>query len=493
MTTATPPVLTRDDLWQSWHYTPTDAQRQILDDPQKDKLVAGGWRGGKSQTASVFAATTTLAFIGRYGQQAAGHVAWFVANNYELTRAEYNYTSDLLRNSPIGQGLRQMQRVDPGEIRCPVPGGGTFTIKTKSASDPQTLAMEAPIFVVVCEAAQVSVDTFENLRGRVVEARQKFPDFGQLFLEGTFEGSLGWYASLWQKWQSPAVQSYGQKSYSLPTHTNTTLFPGGENDPKYLKLRSDTPESLFSEKYLGVPVPPSGRVHAAFDPAVHIRECDYDPNLPVYIGIDPGYSGQPSTYAVEAAQLVPVGETGFHQWRIFDEIAMNKFDKPGFSAQDVVYAALQRPWWKNEMKHGVIDVAGTQHNATNPDSNAEIWRKTAGIVLHYSPQQIKNQIDRVDLCLKTDQITGEPGLLIDPKCRLIVSEFGGGPNPHDGQTHVYSWPTSRQNEIIGKVPKDQYCDGIKAFAYLALNVQGPVFDGATRGTIRVKRRRKRTQ
>lgn len=486
-----PRTLTAEDLWDSWGYSPTEPQREILNDLHKFQLVAGGWRGGKSQTAAVKAATETIYFIAKYGEEAAGKVAWFVAKSYELTRAEHNYTTALLRNF-YGSSVKASSKMELGWIRVPTPGGGTFTIRCKSANDPESLAMEAPVWVIVCEAAQVSIDTYENLRGRTVEARQRYPEFGWLHLEGTFEGSLGWYASLWTKWQSPAMQAtLDAKSYSLPTHTNTTLFPGGENDPQFIKLKEDTPDNLFSEKYLGIPVPPSGRVHASFDPAVHVRTVAYDPTLPVYLGIDPGYSGQPSTYAVEAAQLVPIGESGFKQWRIFDEIAMNKFDKPGFSAEDVCFEATQRPWWKNEFKDGVIDVAGLQHNATSPDNNAEIWRKKTGMVLRYQQQHIKNQIDRIDLCLKQDQTSGEPGMLISPTCQLLLSEFGGAPNPHDGQVHVYRWATDREGNVTGRVPRDQYCDGIKAFAYLALDIQGPVFDTRSGANIPVKSRRQR--
>jgi len=483
------PVITTEDMWKSWGYEPTPPQRAILEDIQKFQLVAGGWRGGKSQTAAAKAATETIKFLALYGDQAAGQVAWLVAKSYELTRAEHGYITTLLRKW-YGSAVKSSTKMELGWIRIPVEGGH-FTIKCKSASDPESLAMEAPVWVVVCEAAQVSIDTYENLRGRTVEARQRYPEFGWLHLEGTFEGSLGWYASLWNKWQSPAVQAQlDAKSYSLPTHSNTNLFPGGENDPAFLKLKEDTPENLFSEKYLGVPVPPSGRVHAAFDPAVHVRNVKYDPDLPIYLGIDPGYSGQPSTYAVEVCQLVNIGEDGFKQWQIIDEIAMNKFDRANFSAEDICDEALGRPWWSNPLKHGVIDVAGLQHNATSPDNNAEIWRKKTGIVLHHKPQQIKNQIDRFDLSLKQNTLTGEPGLLISPKCQLIISELGGAPNPHDGQVHVYSWHKNRQGEVTGKTPLDAYCDGIKAFTYLALDIQGPVFGNANSGTITVKSRRK---
>lgn len=486
-------TITRADILEKLNYTPTEAQRGILDDESRFQLVAGGYRGGKSQTAATKGVLATLEYIALYRSAAAGQVAWLVGEDYERTRAEFNYIADMLKmvypavwSSP--------RRVDPGEIRLPVAkdsdpekAQGVFTIKTKSANDPHTLGMEAPVWIIVCEAAHVSVDVYERLVSRTSEARQRFPEFGWLHMEGTFEGSLGWYPALWTKWQTPAVQAQlNCKSFSLPSQSNTVLYPGGATDPEILQLKASMPENAFAERHMGIPVPPSGRVHAAFDSSVHVKDVRYDPDLPVYIGIDPGYSGQPSTYAVEIAQLVPIGESGFQQWRVFDEIAVNKFSQPGFTAHDVVTQAMQRPWWKNEMKHAVIDIAGRQHNATSENSNVEIWRKMSGMILFDQPVEIKGGIDRFDMCLKQDPVSGEPGIVISQRCQLLLSELGAAPHPFDGQVHVYSWHMDRDGEVSGRVPRDAYCDGIKAMTYLMVNTQGYAYDNQRRTKITVK-------
>lgn len=474
--------------WSAFGHEPNETQAEILLDDRPIQLVAGGWRGGKSKTASFKGALATIDFIARFRERAAGQVAWIVANNYELTRAEFNYIGDFLRHAY--PNVTSSTRVDPGYIRVPVPGGGIFEIKTKSASDPQTLAMEAPVWIIVAEAAQVSVDTFENLRGRCVEAQIRYPGFGWLHLEGTFEGSLGWYAAYWNKWQVSEFQSDDDaKSYSLPSHTNTILYPLGEEDPKWKKLIAETPPDLFSEKYLGIPVPPSGRVFKQFDKKLHVRDVAYDPDLPVYLGIDPGYSGQPSTYAVEVCQLYRF-EDGTEQWRIFDEIAVNKHAMPGFTVKDVCDIAMSRYWWRNPDKKGVIDVAGEAH-AGAQESNAEVWMKTTGMVLMSGKVMIQAGIDRFDTTLKVNPITNQPGVIIDPKCEMIISELGGGPNPFDGETHVYSWGTGNHGQVIGTTPVDKWCDGIKAFTYLDYHTRGAAFGNSSRKSIRVKSRRRR--
>lgn len=471
--------LTREDIFDILGFDPTPAQKEILDDTHLTQLVAGGYRGGKSRTASMKGLLATLEFLSRYREQAAGHVAWLVAADYEATRAEFMHPAGSLSSDlqKLWPGVSFTSRLDPGEIRIPIPSRGSsrndghFTIRTKSAFDPTSLGMESPVWIILCEAARVSQDVYHRLLSRCSEAQSRFPGFGWLHMEGTFEGSLGWYSTLWTRWQSPAIQEReNARSFSLPSHSNTTLFPGGVNDPQIAELRRSLPEARFMERHMGVPVPPSGRVHASFASDLHIRRLEYDPEQPVYIGIDPGYSGQPSTYAVEVCQLKKF-ENGHRQWMVIDEIAMNRRAMPGFTVADVCDRTMSRSWWKNEQKLGVIDIAGAAH-AGAQESNAEVWRKRTGLVLQHEKVRILPGIDRFDSCLKVDEELGEPGLVIDPACELLISELGGGPNPFDGQTHVYRWNTDRSGDAIGRVPRDEYCDGIKALTYLFVNVMG---------------------
>ena len=67
--------------------------------------------------------------------------------------------------------------------------------------------------------------------------------------------------------------------------------------------------------------------------------------------------------------------------------------------------------------------------------------------------------------LKVNPLTGEPGIVFNPKCKGILSELGVYPNPFDGQTKVYSWKMDKEGNVIGDEPDDRWNDGCKAIIY----------------------------
>lgn len=464
-------------------YIPTEKQREILEDSHLSLLVYGGYRGGKSAVASIKGFSLTIQFFSDYYNRAGGQVAWLVGSNYEKVRGEFNYLFEHFSKLFPGQ-VKQSNTINPGTIRIPTPcpnhppssglctrecrSGGVFTIKTKSAEDPSSISAEAPVWIILAEAAHVSSEIYQRLSSRVSEARSRFPGYGMLMLEGTadtLDASLGWYAHLWKQGQQHEYQEARNfKSFSLPSSSNTFLYPGGEDDPELLARRAELTPERYSEWHLGVPVPPSGRVFTEFDPLIHLQRWRYDPDLPVYVGIDPGYSGQPSRYAVEACQKDAKG-----QWHAFDEIYVQHM-----TTVNVVEAAQQRYWWKNPDRTFVIDVAATAH-AGAMEPSEQIWREKAHINLGHQKVAIMPGIDRFASMLRINPITQVPNMTIDPiTCPGLVAELGGGLDPISREPRVYSWMKNSQGETVGRTPHDRYCDAIKAVTYLMIAVIGYV-------------------
>lgn len=371
-----------------------------------------------------------------------GKLFWLVAADYNRTRAEFDYICDYL--DTLGLAYFASKQVDPGVIE--IQGG--IKIETKSAQDPRKIAMVAPDGILVCEASQIDYETYLRLRGRIAEKR------GWLMMSGTFESSLGWYPELYARGQA-AHSTDDLISFSLPSWSNTHIYPLGENDPEIIRLKNDTPHDYFMERYGGVPCPPKGRVFEEFSNKLHTGPYLFDPDDPVYLFVDPGYS---SAYAVLAAQKH--NDTLY----IFDEIY-----ERGFTTSEIIKMCMQRQWWNNVVG-GAIDVAATQHQAL--PAVAEIWANEAGIHLTSQKVQISDGIEAIKRFLIINPLTNDSLLRINSNCRGLISEFGGCPSPIDGQTRVYTWKHDREGNIVGATPDDKNNHAIKALAYGLISLFG---------------------
>jgi hypothetical protein len=414
-------------IFSRLEFMPTPIQADILRSKKRFVLVAGGEQAGKSMVASKY-------LISRFLENEGRGLYWLVAADYERTRAEFDYLVEDF--ATLGILSEVSKRVDPGRILL---ADGT-KIETKSAKDPRTLAMRAPDGIIGCEASQLDLNSYHRLRSRVAPKR------GWLFLSGTFEGSLGWYPQLFASWQAGGED---EKAFSLPSYSNTHLYPQGARDPEILRLKAVASDEFFMERIQGIPCPPSGLVFGEFRADLHTdSEAVYVKGEPVYLWMDPGYAG---AYAVEAVQEIN------GQLCVFDEVY-----ERGLTTEEMITAVTNRPWWP-DVHSGTIDIAGYQHQAMS--APAEMWMEKTGIYLDAQKIRINEGTERLKGFMKTDPVTSRPGIVINPECRGILSEFGAVPSPFDGQTHAYRWKSDRDGNIVGETPDDKNNHGIKAVIY----------------------------
>lgn len=424
----------RNLIFEKLGYHPTPEQSPIHNSLARIRLVAGGERSGKSKSSA-------NDLLGRFYE---GKLYWLVAADYERTRAEYDYICDGLDKLQVHYNATK--HVDPGEIL--IEGG--FRIITKSAKDPRKLAMEAPDGILVCEASQIDYETYLRLRGRLAEKR------GWMLMSGTFESSLGWYVEAYLR--GLTLNDEDLVSFSLPTWSNTVIFPGGREDPEIKAIEAATSKEWFMERFGGVPTPPRGLVFTEFSNLIHTGKGDafeFDPTELVYIWIDPGYQ---HAYAVEVAQKK--GEDVY----IIDEIY-----ETGLVTSDIITLAKKKPWW-DRVIGGAIDIAGTQHQAM--PAPTEVWLREGGIALRSQKIRIQDGVERLKACLKVNPITNRPSIFINTRCQGLISELGGCPSPLDGQTRVYKWRMDKDRQILGEVPEDKNNDAVKATIYGLVDLIG---------------------
>ena len=418
-------------------------QNKILNSTARTKLIAGGWRGGKS-------------FIGSLeGTLHAVHsnLIWLVGMTYDRMRDyEFSYMEENLGKLDL---ISKNGISKPRHGACDIELINGCKIVTKSADDPQGLGGAAPDFVLGCEAGQFPYDVYLWLRGRIAEKR------ANLTLTGTFEGAASWYHDYFKMWESPNEDD--AQSFSLPAWSNLIVYPGGWDDTEIQKQKRELPVDVFNEKLGGRPGTPSNAILPEFTHKVHVGEYPFDPNLPVEICVDPGYR-HPGAYAVGAIQY----KEG--QLILIDEIYL-----AGYTNEDMVLMLQQKPWGA-AVQRGVIDVAGRAHQASR--SPIEVWREDGQINLDSRKVEEEGGINTLRTWLKVNPLTNKPKILINHTCHGFIAECGGGKSPVNGGGMWLRDPNTHK-------PIDANNHITKAMAYFLVNRYGYTANRPKRKIVRI--------
>ena len=423
----------RKMIWEKDGFYPTEMQADYIFDPRRIKQVSGGVRAGKSK--SVSRAVDWFTCI-------PGGLIWIIGPDYNQTRNEFRYMMAPYRDlSLIVENKTSMPK--EGSWSFTIDGGAT--VETKSADSLEKIAGEAPDAMLIVEAGQHDSGIFEKAIERGLEKN------APIIFSGTFEGAFSWYADQWIAWQ--ASNSLGAKSYSLPTWSNTVIFPEGQDDPRFIEMKEAVPEDVYKERIEAIPFKPSGLVfRESFYEDRHIVPVEYDPHLPLEVCMDP------------ATHTYPIL---FVQWdndRVFvvDEIYMNNV-----ITQDIIPVAKAHYLWP-KVQGGVVDVASRQRQANY--SVVDLWNRHGGIDLRSSKVGIQEGIDAMALRLQNAP-DGVPRLLFSDKLKRrrdkrgkasgIISEFG-----------MYQWGKQHPNSATKRTPVDAHNDGIKALSYWLVDRYG---------------------
>jgi hypothetical protein len=436
-------------VWRADSYVPTPVQAEFLDAPNRLKLVAGGIRAGKSKSTARDFDKEIFTENG---------LVWIVGPDYEQGKPEWNY---------LYRPLNLLGKI--ANVSQPEKGSRSFTttwncrVQTKSSDDLDALASFAPNAILMVEAAQQAEEAYFKCLERALEFNAR------VTISGTFEGGFSWYHDLWEKWQGENEE--GGRSFSIPSWSNSYIFPGGRDDPKIKALESSMPYELFMERCGAVPYKPSGLVFREFDFKRHVRRIDFNPDLPVEIAIDPAQH----TYAVLAIQWNP--ELDPQPVYVVDEIYAK--DSIG---QNVIPQVKERPWFKY-VKSGVIDVAGTQRHANK--SQVEVWAEATGLSLRHQYVFIEDSINVVRLRLQRNGADDCPLLQFD--YRLRSDKAGNKAMGTLAEMGLYRWREWKEGQASHLKPVDANNDGLKALGYWLYDKFGPVVQRRfeRRRTIRV--------
>ncbi len=430
-------------------------------------MVTGGVRAGKS----FWLAMDTVPDLFR-----DDGLIWFVGPDYEQARAEFDY----LLSAASALGIVADSSIPKrGSVSFVTPWG--CQVVTKSSKDATTLASKAPHRVNGCEMGQQDYVVYEKLAERALQHNAK------IVMVGTLEQSQEWYPVLWNKWQGANPE--GGVSFCLPTWCNSAEFPGGREDPKIKRLEAILPGEVFLERCAAVPYKRSGLVHKRYSDSTHVWPLAFDEKLPIELAIDPAQH----TYAIEAVQwqratvkkhLDLAGERGetlpdlakitkatlakeLTRVYVVDEVYVHDM-----IAHDIIPIVQEKPWYPY-VKQGVIDIAGTHHDANK--SQVEIWRDLTGIYLRSKLVSIEDQITAMNLRLRNDPDLLLPLILFDWRLRQD-RDFAKRPMGIRAELGLYSYPAAKATGQQAQKPVDWANDGIKAMCYWLVDQFGSVLE-----------------
>lgn len=442
-------------VWRLLGFTPNETQAAAvwaILEGKRFLLICGGERAGKSFTTSglslLLLQPTDMQDLGNSERR----LCWIVGPDYRQARAEFEYLHDALARGHMVEKV-SMPQSNTSPWTCETIWNCRF--ETRSSSDIRKLASFAPDLFLMVEAAQQDYEVFLKAQGRVAQSK------GHIILSGTLEQGLPWYGDLLRRWKGPNTD--GGYALSLPTWSNTAIFPKGWDDPEIQRLytyhRDQNSLDYFYERYGAEPRKVSGLVIPEFDYSKHVRELQPEENAPVELWIDPGKNA----YAVLFVQVL-----GKVTW-VLDRVYMR-----GAIAQDVIPRVMENPLWplvqKNVGSHGVIDIAG-KHQYGLP-SHVEIWQRDAGIVLrsNYVHQDVGRDVVRFRL--RDDPALGHPLLFFNSQMTNAKAPDGTAMDVL-AEFELWKW---RDTNTYGNEPRrpiDANNHAIKALGYGLYDKFGP--------------------
>ena len=283
---------------------------------------------------------------------------WLIGSDYSQTKPEWEYLAGIFRS--MGLFRKESNQRFPSDGKKAViyvgmanwPLDKCAVIETKSASKDnlEKIAGFPLMGAILCEAAQLSEDAFKKDRGRTTQKRK---DGSWMLLVGTFEGSLGWYPRMFERWENGNAKEEAI-AVSCPSWENEVVYPGGENDPAIVYERNNRTYEDFMERLGGRPCPPKGGVMAgSFDYTVHVNEemATFDSDEVVYLAHDLGSTHAASALAI---QLVPNG-SDIDTVCVVDEVYV--YDT---LCQNFITAVMQKKWFPNvSLDQSVADRQGS--------------------------------------------------------------------------------------------------------------------------------------
>lgn len=408
-------------------YIPHETQLIIHQSNTRHRVLCNGRRWGKTLLGAK--EVEPMAFVkNRYGDPQRG---WIVGPNYTDCEKEFRVIYDSLRSLGVDKlSSRFTNNVENGNMKITTNWG--FDIECRSAQHPESLVGEGLDFVLMVEAGRHHRRTWaQYIRPALSDKRGWSIHSG--VPEGTSQESLLYH--LWKRGQDPGNVAW--QSFRMPSWTNKLIFPGGRKDPEILEAESDLTPDEFDRQYGALFVERVGRVMQEWDDDLHLAKLQYNPDWPLYLAIDYGYTNDWVMLFIQVDAFENAYVIREKRWKLKDTDQI---------AEEVMKDVLLGPL--------IRKVVAFYPDPAAPDDTQIFARKTGLVPRGNTGGEIKLRLSMIRKKLKPmpEGVAAEdqqPGIMVDESCTMLAWEMREG----------YRWPEHRselRNESENPLDHDNH-------------------------------------
>lgn len=443
-------------------YKPHPGQSLVHYDNTRHRVLSNGRRWGKSMFGGK--EMEGFAFVKNWrGEPMRG---WIIGPEYPDAEKEFRIVYDTFKKLGIDTiSSKFLNNTENGNMHIQTNWG--FDLQCRSARHPESLVGEGLDFVLLAEAGRHRRRTFtEYVRPALSDKRGISIMSG--VPEDASENSLLYWG--YHRGQDPKMQQW--QSWQLPSWTNTAVFPGGRTDPEILEAEDDLTEDEFKRQYGGQFILKRGRVMKEWDDDLHVGEYDYNPDWPLYAGVDFGYTNDWVWLWIQEDPMTHnVYIIGEHRFRLRD-------------TEDIARNEMQRHPLMGKLNAIYVD-------PSSPD-DASILRRHLGVPTRANTGgeiKLRLQLIRAALKVRPEALPDGhpekmPGLVVDKSCQKLIWEMREG----------YRWPENHNDmRNMSEIPMDNDNHGPEALGRFFKGHMEQYSSAGTRtsrqGSIRQSRRR----
>lgn len=357
-------------------------QMHVFKARSRFKVVVAGRRWGKTQLAKI-----SIIKHARVKKR----LIWYVAPSYRM--AKQIMWPELIASIP----KRWIRKINETVMTIRLVNG--TSIELKGADNPDSLRGVGVHYLVMDEVQDIDPDAWKKVlrptlastggHAMFIGTPKAYNFLYDLFSLGQKEDNIR--LGKWMSWQFPTITS--------------PFIPEEEIEA----ARADMDEKSFNQEFNASFETMSGRVYHPFDRKTHVKPCQFNPNLPIWIGQD--FNIDPMSAVVMQPQ-----EDG-SVWAI-DEIVL--FGSNTEEAAD----EIERKYWRHVDKITMFpDPAGQYRQHARGETDLDILREKGFKKqrFHRKHPPVADRVNSVNRMLRTAD--NKIHLLIAPKCKHLIQSL----------------------------------------------------------------------